>query len=222
MFRESLGKMNTSKVQHAHELCNSGNFQEALEHFKELAAQSADPLERAGYLIDQATCHSKAGHFTEARACVAEAKKLAVVDTMARVQIDIFSATLLIEEGARERGLDALSQILKNYASWLEGGEGRELYQDIEMQRGFTLMHLSRCAEARSILEEVVSFNLGREERSRVHCHLGRCYVELSEYRLAKDQFLLAQHLRSYSRLGIRFPLLFWLCAFWNEGVQPG
>lgn len=187
--------MDLSKVGLVHELCNSGRSEEALEHLRELASQSVDSLEKAGYLLAEAACLREAGNFAEAQTAITRAKEFAGTDPMACAQIDFFAATLMIDEDKRENGLEALSRVLKNYSGLFQEGEGREMYEEIQMQRGFTLMHLSKHREARPILEEAASFQLEAESKSRVHCHLGRCYHELAEHHLAKEQFLLAQSL---------------------------
>jgi tetratricopeptide (TPR) repeat protein len=68
------------------------------------------------------------------------------------------------------------------------------MYEFVQVQRAFTLMHLDRKLEARPLLEAATKFDLDAEEidegvRSYVHCHLGRCYAELSLYQLAREQF---------------------------------
>jgi tetratricopeptide (TPR) repeat protein len=55
-------------------------------------------------------------------------------------------------------------------------------------------MHLGKNLEARPLLEAATKFDLDAEEidegaRSEVHCHLGRCYHEVSLYQLAREQF---------------------------------
>ena len=70
----------------------------------------------------------------------------------------------------------------------IKSSEGRDLYELVQTQRAFSLMHLESNEEARPLLEEVVAFRLDSEVRSNVYCHLGRCYHELSLYPLAKEQ----------------------------------
>jgi len=183
----------SNKSEQAHELCDSGKFREALERFKQLESESIDSLERAGYLADEATCYAELGDLTESQDCICRAKQLVGGDSAASAQIDFLAATLLLEHDQREQGLEALRRMLSDYASWLESSEGRELYEKVQVQRGFTLMHLSRGSQARPVLEEAACFQLESEVKSRVHCHLGRCYHELGEYELAKAQFLLAR-----------------------------
>lgn len=56
-------------------------------------------------------------------------------------------------------------------------------------------MSLAKNNEARPLLEEALRFDLEKETKSSLHCHLGRCYCELSEFSRSRDQFLLAEDL---------------------------
>ncbi len=102
---------------------------------------------------------------------------------------DLRRATALLEQGHREDGLQALSSILVKYADWLKTGDGRAVYEAVQIQRAFSLMHLQRNLEAKPLLEEATRFELDADVRSDVHCHLGRCYHELALYTLAREQF---------------------------------
>jgi tetratricopeptide (TPR) repeat protein len=92
-------------------------------------------------------------------------------------------------QGHREEGLQALAAILVKHGGWLQTAEGRPVYEAIQVQRAFSLMHLQKNVEANPLLEEAIQFELGAEVRSDVHCHLGRCYHELAFYQLARGQF---------------------------------
>jgi len=85
--------------------------------------------------------------------------------------------------------------VLSKCSHKLSGDEARKLHEDIQTQRAFTLMHLCRYQEARSILEEVVTFEMSQDCRADAHCQLARCYFELSDYKRAKEQCLMAQEL---------------------------
>jgi tetratricopeptide (TPR) repeat protein len=69
------------------------------------------------------------------------------------------------------------------------------VYEAIQVQRAISLMHLQRNVVAKPLLEEATKFELDAEVRSDVHCHLGRCYHELALYKLAREQFELANTL---------------------------
>src|SRR5277367_4453568 len=184
-----------TEYEEARQLSNSGKFQLAADRFNVLALESHDPLEKANYLIEEAECYRLLGEFDKANACVVTAKELARHDTIASAQIEFFKATLLVTQGKRVEGLEVLSAILKGGSNIFEGEEGRELYEQIQMQRGFTSMHLARYEDARPLLEEVVSYQPSSEYRSDIHCQLGRCYSELELYALAREQFQLVQGL---------------------------
>jgi tetratricopeptide (TPR) repeat protein len=98
-------------------------------------------------------------------------------------------ATLLLKDNKREEGLQNLSAILVQYGDLLKCPEGRDVYEMVQIQRAFSLVHLERNEEARPLLEEALSFRVEREVESDLHCHLGRCYFELSEYDRAKTHF---------------------------------
>src|SRR2546430_14869510 len=88
---------------------------------------------------------------------------------------DFSCATALLEQGGREEGLRALAAILVRHGGCLQTAEGRPVYEAIQVQRAFSLMHLQKNVEAKPLLEEAIQFDLGAEVRSDVHCHLGRC-----------------------------------------------
>src|SRR5262249_49612608 len=104
-------------------------------------------------------------------------------------ETDFSCATALLEQGHREEGLQALAAILVKHQGWLQTAEGRPVYEAIQVQRAFSLMHLQKNVEAKPLLEEATQFDLSAEVRSDVHCHLGRCYHELAFYKLAQEQF---------------------------------
>ncbi len=179
----------------AQNLFNQGKFKEASEQFRCLASQSVDLLERASYLLDAANCYWRVGNFEEATACAAAAKRFSSADVVACAQVDFFMATLLIAQNKREQGVEELAAILVRYSDKLGEGEGRELYQQIQIQRGFSFMHLSRYSDARPLLEEAVHFQMPDSVLSDICCNLGRCYHELALYDNARQQFERAQAL---------------------------
>src|SRR6266568_959060 len=102
---------------------------------------------------------------------------------------DFSAAYALLEQGHREEGLQALAAILVKHEPSLKTAEGRPVYEAIQVQRAFSLMHLQNNLEAKPLLEEAIQFELAAEVQRDVHCHLGRCYHELGLYKLAREQF---------------------------------
>src|SRR6185503_18839659 len=154
----------------AHKLADSGRIPEAISILKELEAESKDdPTKAAGYLLNQATCYSQSDALDEANACISKARALVSFDVISSAQIDYFVAIMLLERGEREQGLLALARILECGPSLFSSDEGRELYARIQVQRGLTLMHIPRVAEARPILEEAFTFQVEPDVKSTVH-----------------------------------------------------
>lgn len=148
-----------------------------------------DLLNRIGTLLQEANRQQSAGHFRDAELSIAEARRLAQGHTQALAEVDFFYALSLLERDKRNEGVEALSAMLVQYKAWFNTTEGRDLYELVQIQRAFSLIHLERKEEARPLLEEAVTFQLDSEVRSDVHCHLGRCYHELSLHTLARKQF---------------------------------
>lgn len=148
-----------------------------------------DPLNRIGTLLQEANRQRSAGYFRDAELSIAEARRLAQGHSQALAEIDFFCALSLLERDKQNEGVQALSAMLIQHKAWFNTPEGRDVYELVQVQRAFSLIHLERKEEARPLLEEAVAFQLDSEVRSDVHCHLGRCYHELSLYTLAREQF---------------------------------
>jgi tetratricopeptide (TPR) repeat protein len=148
-----------------------------------------DPLNRIGTLLQEANRQQSTGHSADAELSIAEARRLAQGNSQVLAEIDFFCALSLLEEDKRDEGLQALSAMLIQHKAWFNTPEGRDVYELVQVQRAFSLIHLERKEEARPLLEQAITFQLDGEVRSEVHCHLGRCYHELSLYTLAKEQF---------------------------------
>ena len=174
-------------------LSSAGRFRPAADSFRALASRSNDSLEKANYLIEEAECHRHLMEYDEAANCAAEAKALVKSDVISCMQIEYFEAKLLISQGKREEALHMLSGLLRDHPNDLTEGEGRELYEQIQVERGFTSMHLERYADASPLLAEAATFELPASCRSEVLCHFVRCCCELGRYADAKEQFQLAE-----------------------------
>lgn len=148
-----------------------------------------DPLREVANLLEKATRHQENGLFRDAERLAVRAKEAAGANIQACAEIDLFQAILLLEERKTAEGTKKLSAMLIEYEDWFKGQDGRGVYERAQLERAFSLMHLEKYEEARPILEEAASFDLNREVRSDLHCHLGRCYHTLSQFGMAKAQF---------------------------------
>jgi len=148
-----------------------------------------DPPHTIGTLLQEANRQQSAGHFKDAGLLIAEARRLAQGHTQVLAEIDLFCALSLLEQDKRDEGVEALAAMLIRYKALFNTPKGRDLYELLQVQRAFSLVALERKEEAFPLLKEAVVFQLDSEVRSDVHCHLGRCYFELSRYAAAREQF---------------------------------
>jgi tetratricopeptide (TPR) repeat protein len=182
-------------IENIHRLSEAGKFEEALQHLHAIRLEGLGHSEKISVLLDEATCYSRLNQVPRAQACIAEARCLAEGDDEASASADFVASVSLIDQGKREEAVNALSRLLSRYSTLLRKPDERELYEAVQLQLGFTLMFMARREAARPILEEAVSFKISTTEKSRVLCHLGRCYHELAMYQEAKEQFNKAQEL---------------------------
>jgi tetratricopeptide (TPR) repeat protein len=150
---------------------------------------SEEHLKKAAYLLEEADRLQQNGRLTDAERLTAEARQLVTGNLQASAEIDMFRATSLLKENRREEGLQRLSAMLVGYADLFKTPDGREVYEAVQLQRAFSLIHLEKKGEALPLLEEALSFQLESSVESDLHCHLGRCYHELSKFDQAKEQF---------------------------------
>lgn len=148
-----------------------------------------EPLKRAASLFEDAERRQEQGRFEDAEKLIAEAKNLVAGNRQACAEIALFRAISLLKANKREEGLRNLTAILAEYADWFRNPDSRDVYEMVQLQRAFSLVHLERNEEALPLLQEASSFQLERDVQSDLHCHLGRCYHERSQYSLAKEHF---------------------------------
>jgi len=148
-----------------------------------------EPLKRAASLFEEAEQCQEQGRFEDAEKLLVEAKSLVAGNQQACAEVDLLRAISLLKMNEREKGVQSLKAILSDYADLFKNPDSREVYEMVQLERAFSLVHLERKEEALPLLEEALSFELERDVQSDLHCHLGRCYHEHSQYSLAKEHF---------------------------------
>jgi tetratricopeptide (TPR) repeat protein len=148
-----------------------------------------EPLKRAAALFEEAERCQEQSRFEDAEKLLVEAKNLVPGKHQAHAEIDLLRAISLLKMKETEEGVKSLKAILADYAEWFKNPDSRDVYEMVQIQRAFSLVHLERSEEALPLLEEALSFQLEREVQSDLHCHLGRCYHERSQYALSKKHF---------------------------------
>ena len=173
---------------HAVELFEMGNFEEALRRFSALAHHASDPKEKAGFLLDQANCHSRLGRNQDAERCLAEARALAHTDQAGRLITELGSACFLLEQERYTEALSVLDLLSVARGGSLEEPELLALHREISLQRGFILIQLGRYSEALPELKSVCETQPDGEALSL----LARCRLELKQHEAAERSFMLA------------------------------
>lgn len=163
-----------------------------------------EPLERAASLLEDAERRGEQGRFEDAERLAIEAKNLVEGNWQACAEIDLFRARTLLQAQRLEEGVRNLTAILTEYADLFKNPNSREVYEMVQLQRAFSLVHLEKSDEALPLLEEALSFQLEKDVQSDLHCHLGRCYHERSRYPLAKEHFERADAL-GWEKIGGRY-----------------
>jgi tetratricopeptide (TPR) repeat protein len=79
---------------------------------------------------------------------------------------------------------------LSTHFQELKQADLRFMYEDIQQRRAFLLVTLTRFQDAVPVLEEILAFDLDRDLRSTALASLGLCYLEMKNYKSARDKFI--------------------------------
>lgn len=174
-------------------LIDAGRIDEAARHFHAMAEEGNDPDLKAAALINEHKCYCQLGELHKATDIMREIRSLPVQDKYVGMVIDFGDACMATEMGRLEEGALKFGRILNENEEQFKISENRYLYEDIQERRAFALMGIDRYAEALPILKEAVSFTTDDDtDVPLVHFYLAVCYSSISEFALAKEEFLRA------------------------------
>jgi tetratricopeptide (TPR) repeat protein len=204
------------RLERALELQEAGHLSEALAEYRALAENLNDPEDRTGVLLYEINCLVRLGDTSVARKRLAELCGLiwptgrGPLDSehhnreiCSTLHAKYFEAELFRLEGNEAQGLASLNQLLAEYPKHLGTSEHRWLHQMVQTSRAAILVELGRYAEAKPLLESVLSCEKDME-RSSVLLYLGHCHYELKEIQAARDKLLEALQLRLPTHLEYR------------------
>jgi len=149
---------------------------------------TTDPEEETSLLRNEARCCRLLGTLTAAKVRLSHAMRLAP-----RNQLWLYlweeGAILHWHEGERDKALEILERVNKDYGELLLMDEHRALYERVQSMRGMLLTDLGQYREAKGILEKSLSFNPANIDRAGVLHDLGMCFEQLRERESAREMF---------------------------------
>jgi len=164
--------------------------QDALREIDVLLSSSSG--NNKGYLLfSKASCYGILGDFEEARRTLDIAlRENPGIDS--QLTFDFMQGLLFQQEGKYKEAFESLSTRMALHSEQFKKPEARSFYEDIQQRRAFLLVTLKDFKEAIPVLTEIPSFDIEESLKSDAFASLGLCYLELQEYRLAKDYLLRA------------------------------
>jgi tetratricopeptide (TPR) repeat protein len=213
------------ELEHAFQLLQSGNYEEAVEQFSKAAAITEDSINRAGILLNLASTLTELARFDEAQAQIEEGRTLLLAarrpspngsDDLKIKDLEICfelqEAEISRAEGKYDEALSKLNALLSKHDKVLRKSEMRANYELIQSRRALLLGDLDRCNEAIPILEETKTFkeDVVAGLRGEISFYLGSCYSNKAEWSKAETELSRSLHLglrpdlefRAHCRLG--------------------
>jgi tetratricopeptide (TPR) repeat protein len=185
--------MDQTRLERAAALRAAYAAEEAAREFRAMAHESANVCEKSVLMLYEARCYADLGRVADAEHIVARIREMAPEDNDVRLSVQLMSASLAGQAGHHAEALCQFQEILQQFVSLLRTDERRDLYEEIQQRRAFSLVHLARYRDALPILNEAASFStLQAEDLQEVHLYLGTSYAALNDNRLAKQEFLRA------------------------------
>ena len=175
-------------VNHAFELRKVGQTEKALEAFRALIASTEDPDDKAGLLMQEASCLAELGHRDEAKAALEQARLVSRKPWL-NAYADEQEALISMSEGDYDQSLRIYDGILSQYPFVNEDAAHRGLYESVQVERGIILSTLGRREEALKVLAEALKFDLTEHERGTVIYNIGKCFLALKDQAQAKAAF---------------------------------
>jgi tetratricopeptide (TPR) repeat protein len=161
------------------ELRDSGHVEEAMAEFDKLGDLESDPLNKSLVLMAIANGLRQLKRFSDARGKISAACALLGPKHEYYPRAAFQDAVLDVDEGHWKVALKKLDRILEKHSPVLQGDDHKDLFEEVQRQRGIALSKLGQFQEARPILE---SLRLVEYDRIATLAYLGVCNFELKDY----------------------------------------
>jgi tetratricopeptide (TPR) repeat protein len=180
--------MDMDAVNHAFELRKAGQTEQALEAFRTLIAVTEDPDDKAGLLMQEASCLAELGQRDEAKAALERARSPSLKPWLS-AYADEQEALICMGEGDYEEALRIFDGILSQYPFVKEDAAHRGLFESVQVEQGIILSALGRYEDALKVLAGTLKFELSEHERGTVIYNVGKSFLALKDQEQAKAAF---------------------------------
>jgi pentatricopeptide repeat protein len=157
----------------------------AIRALRALLREARSDEEKGLVLLHEARFLGQLLLVTEARARLADVTRLWQKTPECEVQIAVGYALLYEMEGNPAETLRGLDRILKKYTAVWKLPDARDLYEEVQANRGRLLVGEGRLIEALPVLEETLRFE--REKAGQFCYNLGYCYFKAGELEKAEQ-----------------------------------
>ncbi|MGO9589624.1 MAG: tetratricopeptide repeat protein [Candidatus Acidiferrales bacterium] len=170
----------TSRLQGALDLGFEGQEEAAIGHLRALLPEAPDDEEKGWIVLYEARFLAQLLRVTEARARLADLSGMWKATPEHDAQVAVAYALMHEMEGNPSQTLRELDRIAKKYSDFWEQRGARDLYEEIQANRGRLLAGEGRPKEALPLLEETLAFERGKP--GQFYYNLGYCYFEAKEW----------------------------------------
>lgn len=181
-----------SRFQEALDLGLEGKEEAAISCLRALLQETHNDEEKGWIALYEARFLAQLLRVAEARAQLAHLSRMWRSTPEHDAQIAVAYALMHEMEGKPSQTLRELDRIVKKYSTSWEGPCARDLYEEIQANRGRLLVGEGRLREALPLLEEALVFE--RDKPGQFYYNLGYCYFKAKEW--DKSQHWLNEALR--------------------------
>lgn len=176
-------------VQRAHESGDPRDVQTALQQVEVILGSLADPVERAGLILQSAVLLGCIGKYEEAKTKLKDALLEAPNDEVTIISYSHIYGCMLHQEGLYEQAYECLTGLVTKHSVRLKQLDTRFIYEDVQQRRGLELVQLLRFSEALPLLEFALLCEMNTEDRNCVMVNIGICCAKMERYEEAVEAF---------------------------------
>src|SRR5271166_543028 len=127
--------MDKARFENTVALRDAGRIEDAIQEFHLMAAAVSDADDKAALMINEHECYCSLGRLKEAKAILADIRKVGFNNNVVRLIVDYGEACMAIQTGDLKGGLARLDQVLHEHPGSIQDSHFRYLYEGIQQRR---------------------------------------------------------------------------------------